>query len=316
MSFYQVHGTLIQSEWALDALTTAEGSPDFSLTLQPNPVPGTSWDLYQTWRQEDDKPWLSYGRSCDDYLIRFHELADFYWNCKSPQIFIHPLATLASETLNHLFLDCVLPLVISRSGKLVLHASAVANAQGALVFLGNSGSGKSTLAASFFKTRDHDLLSDDGLHVEDRPHGFHAYPGSPSLRLWPEMASACFPNEDPFPTMAEYSLKERIPIFSKPYAGGFCTRSIPFRSLYILSPGRSEISIFPLSPQKAFMALLRHSFRLEFSDPSYLQEEFNRLSRLSQFPRLFGLSFPHDLSLLPELQGAILRHQELLLDSR
>ena len=76
----------------------------------------------------------------------------------------------------------VLPMALSRQGRLVLHASAVEIDGAALVFVGLSGRGKSTLATSF-ALQGHALVVDDGLLLEPSAHGWMALPGEAAVRL-------------------------------------------------------------------------------------------------------------------------------------
>jgi serine kinase of HPr protein (carbohydrate metabolism regulator) len=88
-----------------------------------------------------------------------------------------------SATVEHLYLNQVLPLALSRQGKLVLHGSAVDIGGQGVAFLGESGRGKSTLAASF-ATEGTRFLTDDGLLLEWVGECCMIIPSHPSIRLW------------------------------------------------------------------------------------------------------------------------------------
>src|SRR5205807_10064457 len=121
----------------------------------------------------------------------------------------YPVPGTPLETLKHLLLDQVLPLLLSQQGKLVLHASAVAGPGGALAFTGPSGHGKSTLAASF-STNGYELLTDDCLMVEDRNGSIFGTPLYPSLRLYPEVIRTLFPKQPASTPVTHYSSKQRL----------------------------------------------------------------------------------------------------------
>ncbi|MEM9090611.1 MAG: hypothetical protein AAGC93_17910 [Cyanobacteria bacterium P01_F01_bin.53] len=71
-------------------------------------------------------------------------------------------------TLTRLLLQQVIPRVLSHSGKLVWHASAVELGDGrTIAFLGESGSGKSTLATAL-QLQGGELLADDVLSLSVR----------------------------------------------------------------------------------------------------------------------------------------------------
>ena len=93
-----------------------------------------------------------------------------------------PAPGIAARSIRHLFLDTVMPLVLSVAAKTVLHASAVAHEGEAILFVGASGRGKSTLA-SVLATNDGAVLADDAVIVEARADRFVARPTYESLRL-------------------------------------------------------------------------------------------------------------------------------------
>src|SRR5204863_8219529 len=102
----------------------------------------------------------------------------------------HPAPSVTEATCRNLYLNQVLPLALSKRGKLVIHASAVElPPDHAAIFAGRSGSGKSTLAAAF-ATAGYRFLSDDGLVVEEDGDGYRAVPSHPSIRLWNDSEDA------------------------------------------------------------------------------------------------------------------------------
>ena len=104
---------------------------------------------FQQWTFPDGRPWTSFHRDRDGYLLQFPALADFEVSANGRQVTGWAMPGVAPATVHHLFTNQVQPLALSRQGKLVLHASAVAVGDIALAFAGESGRGKSTLAASF-----------------------------------------------------------------------------------------------------------------------------------------------------------------------
>lgn len=77
----------------------------------------------------------------------------------------------------------VLPLVAALRGHELLHASAVADDQGALAFAGASGSGKSSIALAM-AVEGLELLADDVLALSTTPDGsVMAHPGAASMAM-------------------------------------------------------------------------------------------------------------------------------------
>ena len=120
---------------------------------------------FHTWALADGTPWTEFYRVNGGYLLRFPELADFEVSAAADDLICFPTPHASETTVEHLYLSQVRPLVLSKRGKLVFHASCVEVAEGAIAFVAESGRGKSTLAASFARCGFR-LLTDDGLLVE------------------------------------------------------------------------------------------------------------------------------------------------------
>ena len=176
---------------------------------------------------------------------------------------IWPYPGVSSETLRHLLLDKVVPLVLGQRGELVLHAGAVTSGDHAVAFMGPSGSGKSTLAASLH-VAGHPLLTDDAVVLTPAEDGVAAQPTYRSLRLFPDSLTSLFDTPPRSQPMAEYSRKQRLelPVDNRG------TGVLPLGSLFVLRRQRqsSAVSVDRLSARDACMAILEHTFVLDVSD--------------------------------------------------
>jgi len=76
-------------------------------------------------------------------------------------------------------------LALRLRGGLALHASAVADARGAIAFTGASASGKSTLALLLAARAGVSFLSDDAVAVERREGAWQAWAGAPIAAVDP-----------------------------------------------------------------------------------------------------------------------------------
>ncbi len=144
---------------------------------------------FHTWALPDGSPWTDFHRENGGYLLRFPDMADFQVSADAEHVTCHPVPGASDAVVQHLYLNQVLPLSLSKQGKLVFHASAVEVDGGAIAFVGVSGRGKSTLAASF-AIDGYRFLTDDGLVVEPAERGHVALPSHPSIRLWEDSESA------------------------------------------------------------------------------------------------------------------------------
>jgi hypothetical protein len=308
MPTYSVCDVAIESNVPLPELSPIESrEPEFTFAL--NSGQAHCWDdCVWVYRWYEDAPWLLLGKQDDEYLLRFPDLADFTISKDTKRISCCPHTVATSDTIRHLLLDQVIPLLLSKQGRLVLHGSAVLTPHGAVGFLGETGRGKSTLASSFSE-KGAPVLTDDCLLVKEADGQLLAVPSYPSLRLWPEAADALFGQETPLVEVAHYTEKKRV---DGNVGLSFCTEPAALRRIYFLAPadeseGKS-VSIVPLSVRDACIELVKFTYLIDVTDRERLRQHFERLSRVAALPLFHRLSFPHDFSLLPAVHRAILEN--------
>ena len=102
-----------------------------------------SYHWLNHWYSPDGTIWLAFAKVEAGYLLRFPELADFIVSTDARSVCCYPRADIPLETIRHLLLNQVIPLVLSQLGGIVLHAAACAMPQGAIAFMGSTGAGKS-----------------------------------------------------------------------------------------------------------------------------------------------------------------------------
>jgi hypothetical protein len=312
MTFYKVSGLTVESNIPLPELPHADGREslcDFQLLPAQGSRPAP-YQWFQHWILPDGKVWLSFAKYRSGYLLRFPAMADFLLSADGKQIRCYPDPDTPLETIRHLFLDQVIPLLLSQWGKLVLHASAVAAPEGAIAFIGMTGMGKSTLTASFAE-QGFPLLTDDCLLLEERGGELFATPSYPGLRLWDDVTSVLFAHAPSAFQVAHYTDKKRLGVNNGWLR--FCPDAVALLRIYILLPpeevsGAKAIRIAPLPPREAFSELIRYAFRLDITDRKRLREEFESLSRMVALPLFYRLAFPRDLSLLSAVREAILEN--------
>jgi hypothetical protein len=252
-------------------------------TARSRPAP---YQWFHHWVLSDGKVWLSFAKYHSGYLLRLPDLADFLVSTDGKQIRCYPDPDTPLETIRHLFLDQVIPLLLSQWGKLVLHASAVALPAGVIAFTGMSGMGKSTLAASFAEQR---FRSTDGRLSSPRGKGgkLFATPSYPGLRLWDNVTSVLFAHEPSVSQVANYTDKKRLGVNNGWLR--FCPDAVALLRIYILPPPEevrqaNAIQISPLPPCEAYSELIRYAFRLDITDRNRLREEFESLSCMVALP--------------------------------
>jgi hypothetical protein len=267
----------------------AQAQPHFHQWLQPN---GTVWTLF-------------YRTESGNYLLRFPELADFEVSRDGDRVSVWRMPDVSEGTVEHLYLNQVLPLALSRQGKLVLHASAVALGDVGIAFSGVSGRGKSTLAASF-ATAGARLLTDDGLQlswVEDR---CLVLPSHPSVRLWDDSERALLYGRAELSRPVDYTPKSRL------LAGGaisYCDQPQPLACLYFLGDEDvPEPQIDRMSAMEALTELAGSTFLLDSGDRAVMAWHFEEMVKLSALPIFFRLNYPRRYEALARLHEAVIDH--------
>lgn len=263
------------------------------------------WSPFHRWTFPDGTLWTEFYRAGGGYLLRFPDLADFEISADGFGVACFPVPGVVEATVQHLYLNQVLPLVLSKQGKLVFHASAVEAGQGAIAFVGESGRGKSTLAASF-AVSGHRFLTDDGLVLEPIGTGYEVLPSHPSIRLWDDSESALIPPTAGRAPPVSYTSKARF------LAGAeliFCAESRPLRRVFFLGDGSAPaIELSALTPAQALVEWVKHSFLLDIEERPRLASHFDQVAALAHQPIHYRLDYPRRFYDLALVRRAIVEH--------
>jgi hypothetical protein len=281
---YALHGVTVASDIALPGVrrSTARGDASIDISSALSGARGDNHiDFFHHWRIKGTRgrPWLSIGRRDGGYLLRFPDLAEFDVSGAGDRIACRPAGRLDGSTLRHLLLDQVLPPALSRSGHLVLHASAVhIPTLGCVGIVGPTGSGKSTLAAAL-GLRGCPVLTDDCLVVAISRGKSVAVPGYPGLRLWRDAAQGLGLERDAGARVAHYTTKRRVGA----RAMRFRSQPSPLAMLFVLgrrrSAGRPTRSL-ALGLRDRLMALAPYTHVMDVEDRRQLLHMFRSLSTL------------------------------------
>jgi hypothetical protein len=254
---------------------------------------------------EDGSVWTEFYRTDTGYLLRFPGLADFNVSADGTAVVAHPAEGGDPATVEHLFVNQLVPLALSRQGRPTFHASVVTVPGGAVAFLGKTGMGKSTLAASF-ALNEAAFLTDDALLVEETDNGCLALPSHASLRLWQDSARTLVGENGLLAERISYSSKARL------LAGealAFSNESQRLLAAFLLERnGSSEVAIRSLTGSERHMAWLGNSFLLDIEDSELLARHFDWTHRIAGKVPTFALDYPRDYGMLAEVRDAVRRH--------
>jgi hypothetical protein len=264
---------------------------------------------FHEWFSPQAALWLAFYRHSAGYRLSFPGLADFRISAAGHSIRCWPVPGVLDTTIRHLYLNQVLPLALSRQGKLVFHASAVEIDDSGVAFLGASGKGKSTLAASF-ATSGYGFLTDDALVIEtsedEKWIAPSHHPYGDTIRLWDDCHNALIPNGTQRMPSVQYTPKIRV------LAGNdlrFCGKRRRLQRLYFLGDRTvKETMIEPLSAARAMIELVKHSFLLDIEEGAMLAAHFSDLADLVKRRNYFRLEYPRSFGALPKVRDAIITH--------
>lgn len=254
---------------------------------------------------DDDSVWTEFYRSDTGYVLRFPDLADFEVSADGMEVIAYPVEGVDDVTIEHLYINQLVPLALSRQGQPAFHASVVTVAGGAVAFLGKTGAGKSTLAASF-ALNDATFLTDDALLIDESDSGCRAMPSHASLRLWQDSVDALIEDEHPRANPVSYSSKTRLLAGN---ALAHSEQSQPLLAAYVLeSQDAPTITIRKLAGLDRHMAWVNNSFLLDVEDEGLLQQHFEWTHRISSAVPTYALDYPRNYGILPDVRIAVQKH--------
>ncbi|MEH6587319.1 MAG: hypothetical protein V7720_12220 [Halioglobus sp.] len=228
---------------------------------------------FYCWQGDAGRREVLFYRLSEAYLIRHPGLVDFTLWPSNQKVSAVPVPSISDTTVEYIFNNQIQPLLSSAQGRLVLHGSAVASPDGALVFLAPSGTGKSTVA-SFLAGVGFPLLSDDAVTLLPGNVSTQVQPAFPGVRLWEDSLDALGLRGVSAQQGAEYSEKYQVA------AGGsmaYCESAQPLCAVFLLSRGDGiDLNLKPLSGSEALVSVLRNSFFLSFDDRPKVVEHFAR----------------------------------------
>ncbi|HEU5373510.1 MAG TPA: hypothetical protein VFU51_14065 [Gaiellaceae bacterium] len=253
---YLVHGLVVVSELDLPIPSLDPQVPDVAyrarLGARLAPVVHRRAD-------DPDEPWAVDLWLSSGHAVEFPGRATFAFDEHS--IELREDGTHDRDHVAHLLIDHVVPRVVALRGDLMLHASgAVAPTGRAHLFLGHAGAGKSTVVTRLARAGWH-LLDDDGVRVVQGAEGlFHAWGGTPDVRLFPDVAQELLPGVTPGAPTSFGSSKRRY----RAVAGSLAVASAPapLGAIFVLEGEDQSSEPTRLSFGEAVSAITRHGFHL------------------------------------------------------
>lgn len=311
MAFYSVCGLKFDSSEQFPELTPISEPPKSGeitkfRRVSQLPEMGPTIRAATTWTTPAGIDHLFAFKTEKGYLLRFAHLADFFLNPERREISFCALPDTPLDSIRHLFLDGVVPLMLSLQGRGVLHASAIRTTNGVAAFLGETGAGKSTLAGSFQQSGC-PVITDDCLLLEAEQGKFYARPSYPGIRLRADSLSHLANDETGTLSVAHYNSKRRLS------SGQFTEDRETITAIYCLqrveqNSHRMDPVIEALSGHHRLIEVLRYLYCLDPHDSPALREQFKLLENLAVAVPVFRLRVPAGFRYLPQVRETVLAH--------
>lgn len=272
---YQLADLRFSSDAELPELTAASyaDEPEVHI-IWHSPAPLRVAPAFSAWQTPFGAVWLSFAAVDEGFLLTFEQWGQFLLSADAARVDVYPAPTTPAFTLRHLLLNQVVPLVLSRRSRLVLHASAVSWQQRVLAFVGRSGLGKSTIAAAC-AAHGARVVADDCLVLRRAGDLWLAWPYEASLRLWPDAVTMLgWPTTAGTP-VAHFTEKQRVSLGPTTAPGE--TAALPLAILFDMEPHDVHARV---SGREALKAVASNVFRFDVRDNRETRAQFEELSDL------------------------------------
>jgi hypothetical protein len=257
---------------------------------------------YQIWDHPNGGAWAEFFHTSSGVMVRFPGLADFEVSADGRSVSCAPAPSASEATVEHLYLNQVVPLALGKSGKLAFHASAVQIDESAVAFVATSGRGKSTIAAAF-GTGGEGFLTDDGLVLERIKEGYEVQPSHPSLGLWQDSQEHLLGENAPGALTQSYPAKARL------FAGErllHCSEPRRLLAAYFLGNGSAPVVVArPLTWAESLIEWIKNSFLLDIDYGPSIAAHFDGVAALAKSVRCYALDYPRRYDLLDEVLDSI-----------
>ena len=261
---YHFSDLILTSDEPLPELrVSGEGVAEVTVNWLP-PGPHEHRPIFAAWTTPSGGEWLTFAEARGDFLLTFAGHTQFLVSGDAAAVTVRPSPGAPAATARHLLLNQVLPLVLSRRGRLVLHASAVSWNGRVSAFIGRSGAGKSTMAAAC---------------AEAGGGAGRAVPCDVGVRLWPQTLDLLGWPRASGTGMAHFTDKRRVGALHPSVQ--FETGILPLAHLYRMTRPDEAAPAGRVRGRDAVMALASELFRLDIRDPRESRRQFDAISALA-----------------------------------
>jgi hypothetical protein len=286
MPLYTAFGLQIDSELRLPWLLPGSGRPS-DVKIRLGSVPTTLPDPLVKGSH--------FEATLDTFLFRVKDVAR-YLVVKGEQIIIDRAPDGPEDLLDVFLMGSCFGALMHQRRLLVMHASSIQTAHGAVLFVGPSGHGKSTLLAALVD-RGYAMLADDVTAIEVESQSVPvAFASFPRMRLGVEAATRVGISVDSLPRATDTG-KCLVPVEN------FCTQALPVHAIYALSVHEAtNIKVAPVDTLHRFAIVGTNTYRYSFLEGLGLRQvHFHAAARLAKAVQICRITRPAAPFMLDEL---------------
>lgn len=292
---YRFADVTVESRTAIPELVPTAGAQtgDVIEVVWRETLPPVRAEWFHQWG-EDPELWARFGDTGQEYVVDFPTLAEFRITRDATLVCGRLQPGVPEFTGRHLLLNQILPLALSRRGRLVLHAGAVAIGGEVFAFIGPTGSGKSTLVAACANAGA-EVVADDSVVISLDGDRWMAWPSYPAIRLWSSAASLIGWESGDGSAAAHYTDKVKF----GPGAGNwrFAHGPLPFSTIVRLSDEAESTALA--------VDLYSQVFRLDVRDRRETVHLFHQVADLAAGVRVWTLKAPLEDRLASSVAAAL-----------
>jgi hypothetical protein len=221
-----------------------------------------------------------YQASVSELLLEIEDVGR-YLVSDGRAITVEPAPTATNHDVRVFLLGTCFGALLHQRGALVLHASGIGTARGAVLFAGGSGAGKSTLLAELMG-RGYKMMVDDVSAITRSPQNGGTLVVMPSYartRLWGDAAAHLEVD-----TTNLHRTRSHMDKYERHVPDQFWDQPASLRKIYCLALSTIEQpELSPLPAMAVPAVILEHTYRKMFLDPFGMREHhFDLMSDIAR----------------------------------
>lgn len=235
-----------------------------------------------------------------EYYLHINDIASYY-AANGHEVIIEPLPDADEKSIRLFFLSNAMAAILYQRGLIPMHASAIYDEGGIVLFMGDSGAGKSTTVATL-QAKGYRIFSDDICVPVQEDGVLKAFAAYPMMKLWKDT----FEKVNIGSYDEENRVRPEMEKYHRSFAESFDIQAQPIKYIFILEKKSSfDENDSPLDREldygrsiqgiEAFKHLQNYAYRLPYIDAMGLKKTyFELLSTLSNHIPVVLISRPDD----------------------